>query len=495
MRGKSATRLWRRKAQANVWRLTIWRAPRSLTNRVLQANIAGYEIKNIDKQILTQQIRVNIAQQEITNQQKQIDNAQEVNDFLRGKYTNIELYSWMQDSLRGLHYEAYTLAYDLAKRAEKLFRFERGAMDSTFIQFGYWDTGHDGLLAGEKLYSALKRMEVAYLERRGYDFEIPSKPISLRQLNPLALVELRETGRCEFTIPEVLFDMDYPGHFMRRIKSITVTVPCVVGPYTSLSCTLRLLEHKYRTNSVAKDKNDYPERTDGTDPDDRFVTTNLPVTAIAVSSGQNDSGVFELNFRDERYLPFEGAGAISKWRLELPSKFRQYDYDTLSDVILNMRYTSMDGGDKLRAPAEESVLAYIKSIEDLSQDAGLFAAFDLRHDFPNEWYKASQAAGTPVITLTDLYERLPIFTKGRKPADIQATDIYVFAGGKTLPTGVTVQQGGINTALNPMTKVGEMQPFSATELAGCPMDTWQISLNGTKPSFEKLWLVVRYVLQ
>ena len=35
------------------------------------------------------------------------------------------------------------------------------------------------------------------------------------------------------------------------------------------------------------------------------------VQSIVTSHGQNDSGLFELNFRDERYLPFEGAGAIS----------------------------------------------------------------------------------------------------------------------------------------------------------------------------------------
>jgi hypothetical protein len=32
---------------------------------------------------------------------------------------------------------------------------------------------------------------------------------------------------------------------------------------------------------------------------------------IATSTAQNDAGVFEFNFRDERYMPFEGAGAIS----------------------------------------------------------------------------------------------------------------------------------------------------------------------------------------
>ena len=128
--------------------------------------------------------------------------------------------------------------------------------------------------------------------------------------------QLRETGRCEFALPEVLFDMGYPGHYMRRIKSVALTFACVVGPPTSVNCVLRLLEHKFRTSAIATGKNDYPEHTDETD--DRFSTVNVPITSIAVSTGQNDSGVFELNFRDERYIPFEGAGAISKWRIELP---------------------------------------------------------------------------------------------------------------------------------------------------------------------------------
>ena len=54
---------------------------------------------------------------------------------------------------------------------------------------------------------------------------------------------------------------------------------------------------------------------------------------IATSSGRNDSGLFEPNLRDERYLPFEGAGALSEWRIELPAGFRQFDYDTISDVV------------------------------------------------------------------------------------------------------------------------------------------------------------------
>ncbi len=340
---------------------------RQLQDRFLQANIAGYEIKNIDKQILTQEIRINIAQQEITNQQKQIDNAQEVEEFLRNKYTNQELYAWMEGEIKTLYYQAYTLAYDIAKKAEKVFRFERGLTTSNFIQFGYWDAARDGLLAGERLYLGLKQLEAAYQEKRGYDYEV-SKSISLRQINPLALLKLKETGTCEFALPEVLFDMDFPGHYMRRIKSVALTVPCVVGPYTSLNCTLRLLEHKFRISAIAKDKNDYAEKIDKTD--DRFSTVNVPIKAIAVSTGQNDSGVFELNFQGDRYLPFEGAGAISKWKLELPNEFRQFDYDTITDVVLQMRYTAVEGGDKLKKPASDSVLEYIKSVEELSREEG-----------------------------------------------------------------------------------------------------------------------------
>ncbi len=465
---------------------------RQLQDRVQQANSAGYEIKNIDKQILTQEIRINIANQEITNQQQNIDNAQEVEEFLRNKYTNEELYTWMEGQIQTLYYQAYTLAYELAKKAEKVFRFERGLTTSNFIQFGYWDAAHDGLLAGERLYIGLKQLEAAYQEKRGYDYEV-TKHISLRQINPLALIELKETGKCEFALPEVLFDMDHPGHYMRRIKSVALTVPCVVGPYTSLNCTLRLLEHKFRTSAIALDKTDYLEKTDQTD--ERFSTVNVPITSIAVSTGQNDSGVFELNFKDECYIPFEGAGVISKWRIELPEKFRQFDYDTISDVIVHIRYTALEGGDKLKKPAAESVMAYIKSVEELSREEGLFAAFDLKHDFPNEWYKAmNPPAGSTerVLMLKNLNERLPIFSKGRDPKQIQAIDVYLFTPTKL---SVSLMQ---DTEMFPFTDgppVGEIMKSFVIKDNNLPMNSWQLKIQDGKIELDQLWLLVRYVLK
>lgn len=45
---------------------------------------------------------------------------------------------------------------------------------------------------------------------------------------------------------------------------------------------------------------------------------------------------------DERYLPFEGAGAISSWQFELPAVYRQFDYSTLDDLALLQSVQSLN---------------------------------------------------------------------------------------------------------------------------------------------------------
>jgi hypothetical protein len=466
---------------------------RQLQDRIQQANAAGYEVKHIDKQILAQQIRIDLANKEIDNQQQQIDNAQEVEDYLKSKYTNQELYTWMEGEVRTLYYQAYTLAYDLAKRAERVFAFERGLSNTNFIQFGYWDASRDGLLAGERLYVGLKQLEAAYQEKRGYDFENGAM-LSLRQINPLALLALKGTGSCEFALPEILFDMVRPGDYMRRIKTVAVTVPCVVGPFATLSCTLRLLEHKFRQNGTGSGKADYPERTDGSE--DRFSTANVPIAAIATSTSQNDSGVFELNFRDERYLPFEGAGVISKWRLELPAALRQFDYESITDVVIHLRYTSVDGGDALKQAAGGAVGDYVKAVDDLSQDQGLFSMFDLRHDYPNQWYAASQVApGATAKTLVidDVIGRLSVYVQGRDPKKLQATDIYLFTTAALKADALTLTTDAGDTAFTAGAAVDGMNVFVAHDAAAA-MTGWQLKIQDVKTAIDDIYLVLRFVM-
>ena len=188
----------------------------------------------IDKQITAQKIRKEMAQLEIDNHQVQVEQALEAEEFIRSKFSNEQLYHWMGDKLKDLYYQTYSFAYDLAKKAEKVFRFENGLTTSDFIKFGYWDSSREGFLAGEQLYLSLKHLENAYIEAKPHDFEV-IKHISLQQLNPLALILLKETGSCEFDLPEEIFERGLSGHYKRRIKTVSVSIPCVAGPYTSLN--------------------------------------------------------------------------------------------------------------------------------------------------------------------------------------------------------------------------------------------------------------------
>jgi hypothetical protein len=73
---------------------------------------------------------------------------------------------------------------------------------------------------------------------------------------------------------------------------------------------------------------DFLNTPDFSDQATSYREGNCRVKAIATSNGQGDTGMFEFKFRDERYLPFEGAGVMSAWNLELPTQARQFDYNS-----------------------------------------------------------------------------------------------------------------------------------------------------------------------
>ena len=347
----------------------------------LQGNQAAKEIGHIDQQIIAAHIRKEIAEQELSNHKKQIDHAEKVESTLRDKYTNEELYSWMVGQISGIYFQCYQLAYDLAKRAERAFRHELGVADSNYIQFGYWDSLKKGLLAGERLNQDLKRMEVAYLDRNRRELEI-TKHVSLVQLDPVALIQLRETGKCWFEVPEALFDLDYPGHYLRRIKSVSLTVPCVSGPYKGVNCTLTLLGSSIRHSNLLSGGK-YTRNLEGDDT--RFTDSVGLAQSIVTSRGLDDSGLFETNLRDERFLPFEGAGAISRWQLELPMDFKALDYDTITDVVLHLRYTARSAGGQLKEQTVSELTAAVNAIKQAGDELGLARSFSLRHEFPSAW--------------------------------------------------------------------------------------------------------------
>ncbi|MBC7391097.1 MAG: hypothetical protein H7329_17965, partial [Opitutaceae bacterium] len=349
----------------------------------LQERLAKKELASIEKRMLAAEIRKEIAETDLKNHELQIDNAKKTDEFMHSKFTNKELYDWMIGQISSVYFKSYQLAHDYAKKAERCYRFELGNDDS-FISYGYWDSMKKGLQSADNLIHDIKRMETSYLDKNKREYEL-TKHISLVMLDPLALTRLCATGTCDFDIPEVLYDMDYAGHYFRRIKSVSISLPCIAGPYTSVSARFSLVNNRYR-------KNTNPDNAATTgyieDPgnDERFIYNVGSLQSIAASNSQNDSGVFELNFRDERYVPFEGTGAISSWRLELPLEVRQFDYNTISDVIIHMKYTAREGGSGLKNLANTVLKERLFAIKQQLSQEGLHVAINMNHDLFSEWH-------------------------------------------------------------------------------------------------------------
>jgi hypothetical protein len=394
---------------------------------VLQSNLAARELVQIGRQILGSLIAERVAQSEYQTAKQQVDNAQAVNSFLGTKFTNADLYQWMQGELSSLYYQYYRFALDTARKAERTMKQElmRPEVDATsYVQTNYWDGGRQGLLSGDRLHFDVKRLEAAYLDNNARELEL-TRHVSLRRLDPFALLTLRITGSCQVKIPEWLYDLDCPGHYLRRLKSVSLSIPAVVGPYQGVNCTLTLLQSSIRRLPRSAGV-DY-RRRGSDDPD--FVDYPGTGQQIVTSSGNGDSGLFETNLRDERFLPFEGAGAESTWRLDLPD-VPSFDYTTIADVVLHVRYTARQGGDELRAHATQA----LTNLPPTSDSPNLFLLFSLRHDFPSEW--ATRQANSIQLTLTKAM--FPYAVQRATLSSDGTVTLFAAQGGSMVPARVSV---------------------------------------------------------
>jgi hypothetical protein len=257
-----------------------------------------------------------------------------------------------------------------------------------------------GLLGGEKLLLGLQNLERRFMETNYRDFEI-TQSISIAQLDPAALIQLRETGGCTFSVPEAVFDLAYPGYYHRLIKAARLTIPCVAGPFASVGAMLTLAGSDIRLA-----------------PELNSALTPIPPrrsVSIAMSTAQSDSGVFEFSFRDERYMPFEGAGAISSWELTLPKSFQSFDYQTISDVILQMSYTAKFGGNQYRDAVEVDDAMVPGTLRNYFADHNhpLKRALSLRQDLPGVFHQLVHSPVDTPIKIQLSEEHFPYFLKGQ----------------------------------------------------------------------------------
>lgn len=418
----------------------------------LQNQLAAGDVRQVGFQVRAAEVQVGIASKEIDVQRRMIRNNESIDTFMRSKFTSQQLYQWMAGRLSAVYFQSYNLALQYAKAAQRAMQFELGLAESEVQQIGagYWDSLRKGLLAGEQLQLDLDRLEKAHCDANQRRMEI-TRNISLAQVDPLALVRLKERGVCEFELTEALFDGDFPGHFCRQIKSVSLSFPALIGPYDNFNATLTQLGHR---TLLAPDKAalkyllQAPGQTGQPAPEPAATVLRVdwrPNQQVALSTGTGDSGLFQVDYHDERYLPFEGTGALSTWRLEVDGVNGLLHRQTLSDVIVTLRYTARAGGSALAEAAKKELG------RKAMQRAWLL---DLASDFSTEWQafmsrpsdgmrfavERSRLPGASERKVTGVYLHYqlaeePVDDLGRQP--LKLNDIQLkpgaFATGLNLP--------------------------------------------------------------
>jgi len=112
--------------------------------------------------------------------------------------------------------------------------------------------------------------------------------------------------------------------------------------------------------------------------------------------------------------------------MELPKDYPGFDYATISDVILHLRYTACPGVDT--AKVKDALTAVFQQ----TSPSNLALLISLRHDFPTEW--SAFANGTDDFQVTIRRDHLPYFTQG-KTITITGFDLYGQNVGAHGPAG------------------------------------------------------------
>ncbi|ODS23721.1 hypothetical protein AB835_07435 [Candidatus Endobugula sertula] len=312
------------------------------------AQLAVEEIKAKQAALQVQQQAADMQKTILETQQQQ---GQEQLDFLQTKFSNEALYSWMQGKLSSLFYQFYDLAVARCMQAQLGYQWETKDT-ATFIQPGAWDDNHAGLLCGEALMLNLAQMETAYLDWDSNALEV-RRTVSMAQAMGEELADssfnaqVNEvlTSGTAFGSIHTLFiatdqtsliatidlsalniNADYPDSVVgtdkvRRIKQVSVSLPVLLGPYQDIQA---LLSYSGSGGGI-----------------------HQSCTSAAISHGINDSGQFQLDFNNSKYLAFEGlpidGDGSASLTLTFPNATEQYKQNhllqSLNDIILHISYT------------------------------------------------------------------------------------------------------------------------------------------------------------
>ena len=310
----------------------------------LQREQARLEGEQITTQIasLNEQIAMAKKQQQQTELEQAYSAA--ILEILSTRFTGQALFNWQAARLATLYYQLYDTVSGLCAQAQISLRWETRD-NRNYLRPGNWNDLYQGLLAGESLLLSLQQMEAAYLRWDQRTLEV-RKTTSLLALEPSMLLNIKQALASDmagieaagtnadkvqvelgsdnsltltFRLEDMQIQNDYPATLnlgtVRLIKTLSVSLPVLLGPYQNVQALLRY---------------------------DSSQQLAAGCKAVALSHGLDDSGQFQLDFNDGKYLPFEGLPIeTGTFSLVFPNaKSTQHALLlSMSDVILHVGYT------------------------------------------------------------------------------------------------------------------------------------------------------------
>ncbi|WP_340611251.1 Tc toxin subunit A [Xenorhabdus bharatensis] len=328
---------------------------------------AQSEINIIEMQLKEQELLIKSASTALKEAQAQQSAARELYEFMTTGFLIVPTYQWLMGRLAALYAPAYDAVLSMCLMAESSWRYEVGDYRrQSFIKTTAWNDSYRGLLAGESLQLDLLQMENAWLQRNERRLNI-KKTVSLSSLLTSGGLrkQIDNKQSITFTLNPKLFDDNYPGHYLRQIKRVSVSISLdTLNLGSVLSSEISAILTQTSSSTLTHPDMDGvnwlydPNRKAG---NSKNVVNNLRAQQqIALSSLNEDDGsvakenwLYTLMFDDDRYLPFEGTGAISTWTLEFPDQDVIDDIFyypglvpvwRLKDINLHIHYTAVDGG-------------------------------------------------------------------------------------------------------------------------------------------------------
>jgi hypothetical protein len=385
------------------------------------------ELTTADLKISDQQIKIATDQKNVVDQERQIavlqnNNAQATLDFLANKFTNAELYEWMSKVLSNVYSFLLQQATSTALTASNQLRFERQQEIPSIIKNDYWEAPSDAIvsLSGGSgngpdrrglTASARLLQDVIQLDQLAFDTDKRrlelTKNISLASLDPVAFQQFRETGSITFQTPMELFDRDFPGHYLRLIKRVRVSVIALIPPIDGIKATLinpgisyTVVDNTFQRVPVRRD----PE-------------------IIALTVAQNATGMFELTQQSTKLNPFESIGVDTFWNFSLPKAANFFDFNSIADVLFTIEYTAL-----------ENQLYRNTVIENLDTTFEAARPYSFKNQFADQWYDLNNTESTDDFGIVNFDTLLTDF-----PANL----------GNIIISGVTLFFAGNNSKGKP----------------------------------------------